>query len=74
MPLHWSHPIALLRIPLLFDSITRIPILMLVDGDPYGFEIASVYKFGSMKMKHEADDLTCPRGELLGIRVTDINR
>lgn len=47
---------------------------MLVDGDPYGFEIASVYKYGSMKMKHEADDLTCPRGELLGIRVADIDR
>ena len=46
---------------------------MLVDGDPYGFEIASVYKFGSMKMRHETE-LTCPRGELLGIRVADVNR
>lgn len=56
------------------DLIARIPILMLVDGDPYGFEIASVYKFGSVKMKHAADELACPRGELLGIRMGDINR
>lgn len=47
---------------------------MLVDGDPYGFEIATVYKFGSAKMQHEADELTCPRSELIGLRGEDLSR
>ncbi|KNZ76682.1 Meiotic recombination protein rec12 [Termitomyces sp. J132] len=31
----------------------RIPILAMVDGDPYGIDILSVYKFGSRGLQHE---------------------
>jgi meiotic recombination protein SPO11 len=47
--------------------------LLLVDGDAYGFEIASVYKFGSVRMNHEKDGLICPKAEWIGLTVEDIS-
>lgn len=50
----------------------RIPILALVDADPYGLDILSVYKYGSRATAHEGDTLTAPRIELLGIKITEM--
>ncbi|KAF9520550.1 hypothetical protein BS47DRAFT_1286934, partial [Hydnum rufescens UP504] len=50
-----------------------IPILLLVDADVYGLEIASVYKYGSRRMRHEAETLTCPRAEWIGVRGSEIS-
>lgn len=50
----------------------RIPILALVDADPYGLDILSVYKYGSRATAHEGDTLTAPRIELLGVKITEM--
>ncbi|KAI9067138.1 DNA topoisomerase IV, alpha subunit [Trametes sanguinea] len=44
-----------------------IPILALVDGDAYGIDILSVYKYGSMRMRHEQGQLAAERVEWLGL-------
>jgi len=54
------------------DLSPRIPILALVDADPYGLDILSVYKYGSHATVHESDTLTAPRIELLGVKITEM--
>jgi hypothetical protein len=44
-----------------------IPILGLFDGDPYGLDILSVYKYGSFSMRHQNDSLSASRLEWLGV-------
>ncbi|EPQ57433.1 topoisomerase acting in meiosis, partial [Gloeophyllum trabeum ATCC 11539] len=46
---------------------THVPMLALVDGDAYGLDILSVYKFGSASMRHENEKLAASRLEWLGI-------
>ncbi|CAL4065504.1 unnamed protein product, partial [Meganyctiphanes norvegica] len=48
----------------------RIPVLALMDPDPYGIHIACVYKFGSRKRNEEG--LTVPSLALLGVLPTDL--
>ncbi|KAK7005771.1 Spo11/DNA topoisomerase VI subunit A [Favolaschia claudopus] len=50
----------------------RIPLLGLVDGDPYGIDILSVYKFGSRAMAHETDKLAAPRVKYLGVLASEL--
>ncbi|KAJ7747262.1 topoisomerase acting in meiosis [Mycena metata] len=50
----------------------RIPLLGMVDGDPYGLDILSVYKYGSRAMAHEADKLAAPRVKYLGVFVSEL--
>ncbi|OSD04027.1 DNA topoisomerase IV, alpha subunit [Trametes coccinea BRFM310] len=45
----------------------QIPILGLVDGDAYGIDILSVYKYGSMRMRHEQEQLAAERVQWLGL-------
>ncbi|KAF7321793.1 E3 ubiquitin protein ligase [Mycena kentingensis (nom. inval.)] len=45
----------------------HVPILGLFDGDPYGVEILSVYKFGSRAMAHEGEKLEAGRLKYLGV-------
>lgn len=45
--------------------------MALVDADPYGLEIASVYKYGSTSMKHESESLAAERVEWIGVSVSD---
>ena len=45
----------------------RVPILALVDGDAYGIDILSVYKFGSTCMQHEKEQLAAERVQWLGL-------
>ncbi|CAE6427164.1 unnamed protein product [Rhizoctonia solani] len=50
----------------------RIPILCLVDADPHGMEILSVYKFGSKILAHE--DVAAERVQWIGVKRADIER
>ena len=47
---------------------------ILVDADPYGIEIMSVYKYGSRSLSFEAPMLTVPGLEWLGVLPSDIER
>ncbi|THH30927.1 hypothetical protein EUX98_g3252 [Antrodiella citrinella] len=44
-----------------------VPILALVDADPYGIDILSVYKYGSVAMSHEYESLAAPRIKWIGV-------
>ncbi|KAF9482249.1 DNA topoisomerase IV, alpha subunit, partial [Pholiota conissans] len=50
----------------------RIPIMGLVDSDPYGLDILSVYKYGSQKLQHENDKLAAGRIRWLGIWASEL--
>ncbi|KAH9935384.1 Spo11/DNA topoisomerase VI subunit A [Fomitopsis serialis] len=49
-----------------------IPILALVDGDAYGLDILSVYRFGSAQMQHERESLAAARVRWLGIWTSEL--
>ncbi|VDC01687.1 unnamed protein product [Peniophora sp. CBMAI 1063] len=49
-----------------------VPILAMVDGDAYGLDIASVYKFGSGSMRHEAHKLVAERIECIGLFASEL--
>lgn len=55
-------------------STLRIPVLALVDSDPYGLKILSVYMKGSMNMSYDSSNLTTPDIKWLGIRPSDLDR
>ena len=46
--------------------------MALVDGDAYGLDILSVYKYGSRSLRHENDKLAARRIEWLGIWASEI--
>lgn len=48
--------------------------MALVDGDPYGLDILSVYKYGSRAMQHENDKLAARRIKWLGIWASELER
>ncbi|KAG1861609.1 Spo11/DNA topoisomerase VI subunit A [Suillus subalutaceus] len=50
----------------------HIPIVALVDGDAYGLDILSVYKYGSHSLRHENKKLAAKRIEWLGIWASEI--
>jgi len=52
----------------------RIPVLALVDADPYGLKILSVYMKGSMNMSYDSSHLTTPDIKWLGVRPSDLDR
>lgn len=45
---------------------------MLVDADPHGMDILSVYRFGSQRMKHEAESLVSPKLRWIGLRASEL--
>ncbi|KAF5328710.1 hypothetical protein D9619_011718 [Psilocybe cf. subviscida] len=49
-----------------------IPFVALVDGDPYGLDILSVYKYGSQKMRHEGGRLATRRIKWLGLWASEL--
>ncbi|KAL6310487.1 DNA topoisomerase IV alpha subunit [Sparassis latifolia] len=49
-----------------------IPIVALVDGDAYGIDILSVYKYGSRSMRHESERLAAGRVRWLGIWASEL--
>ena len=52
----------------------KIPVIALVDSDPYGLKILSVYMKGSMNMSYDSSNLTTPDIKWLGVRPSDLNR
>jgi meiotic recombination protein SPO11 len=51
-----------------------IPVLGLVDSDPYGLKILSVYMSGSKNMSYDSSSLTTPDIKWLGVRPSDLDR
>ena len=51
-----------------------VPILGLVDADPYGLDILSVYRFGSSAMAHECGTSTTPTLKWIGLKSSEIAR
>ncbi|KAI0312313.1 Spo11/DNA topoisomerase VI subunit A [Amylostereum chailletii] len=49
-----------------------IPILALVDGDAYGLDIVSTYKFGSQALRHEEHILAAERVECIGLWASEL--
>jgi meiotic recombination protein SPO11 len=50
----------------------NIPTFCLVDFDPDGIGIMSTYKYGSMALSHQNQNLTVPSMSWLGVQSTDI--
>lgn len=48
--------------------------MALVDCDPYGIDIMSVYKYGSQSLSHENDSLAAGRVKWLGVWASEIER
>lgn len=44
----------------------------LVDGDAYGLDILSVYRYGSHNLRHENEKLAAHRIQWLGIRASEL--
>lgn len=51
-----------------------VPILAVVDADPHGIEILSVFKFGSAAMDHQRDRLAAPRIQWIGVFSSELQR
>jgi meiotic recombination protein SPO11 len=52
----------------------NIPILALVDSDPYGLKILSVYCSGSKGMSYDSSNLTTKDIKWLGVRPSDLDK
>ncbi|KAK2977613.1 hypothetical protein RJ640_007249 [Escallonia rubra] len=52
----------------------KLPVLALVDSDPYGLKILSVYGCGSKNMSYDSANLTTPDIKWLGIRPSDLDK
>ena len=46
----------------------------IVDADPYGLDILSVYKYGSKSMQHENGKLAATRIKWLGLWASEVER
>ncbi|XP_021362442.1 meiotic recombination protein SPO11-like, partial [Mizuhopecten yessoensis] len=57
----------------LWDSF-HIPVMVLVDADPHGIEIMSIYKYGSRALSHESSYLTVPSLGWIGVLPSDVTR
>ena len=52
---------------LAFEELPRAQFICLVDGNPFGMEILSVYKYGSLATTFCPEDLSVPKLEWIGI-------
>mmetsp|Transcript_7778 Transcript_7778/g.14665 ORF Transcript_7778/g.14665 Transcript_7778/m.14665 type:complete len:478 (-) Transcript_7778:1830-3263(-) len=52
----------------------KLPVLGLVDSDPYGLKILSVYMSGSKNMSYDSASLTTPDIKWLGLRPSDLEK
>ncbi|XP_060080716.1 meiotic recombination protein SPO11-like [Ylistrum balloti] len=57
----------------LWDTF-HIPVMVLVDADPHGIEIMSIYKYGSRALSHESSYLTVPSLCWIGVLPSDVTR
>uniref|UniRef100_A0A6N2NKI2 DNA topoisomerase (ATP-hydrolyzing) n=2 Tax=Salix viminalis TaxID=40686 RepID=A0A6N2NKI2_SALVM len=51
-----------------------LPVYCLVDCDPYGFDILTTYRFGSMQMAFDAKILRVPEVQWLGVFPSDFEK
>ncbi|KAF8019666.1 hypothetical protein BT93_G0376 [Corymbia citriodora subsp. variegata] len=58
---------------LLIETL-HLPAYCLVDCDPYGFDILSTYRFGSMQMAYEAKSMCNPEMSWLGAFPSDFEK
>ena len=72
LSLHF-HPPAPFPCPPVQETL-RIPIFGLVDSDPYGLKILSVYLSGSKNMSYDSASLTTADVQWLGVRPSDLDR
>ncbi|MDM7275949.1 MAG: DNA topoisomerase IV subunit A [Thermoprotei archaeon] len=49
-----------------------LPVYVLTDSDPYGWNIYSVFKVGSITLSYESERLATPKAKFLGVSMTDI--
>jgi meiotic recombination protein SPO11 len=52
----------------------KLPVLAMVDSDPYGLKILSVYMCGSKNMSYDSANLTTPDIKWLGVRPSDLDK
>ncbi len=52
----------------------KLPVYILVDSDPYGFYIASVYKRGSIQLSFDTPRLATQDAKLLGLLPSDLDK
>jgi DNA topoisomerase VI subunit A len=50
----------------------KLPIYILVDGDPWGAYIYSVIKYGSISLAHISRELAIPGAKMLGLTADDV--
>ncbi|KAK0076467.1 hypothetical protein PV325_005312 [Microctonus aethiopoides] len=58
-------------IKMLVDNIS-LPIFILVDANPHGFEIMCVYKYGSINLWWENENLICPTINWIGFYPSEL--
>ncbi|KAL2914155.1 endodeoxyribonuclease [Polyrhizophydium stewartii] len=51
-----------------------LPVRVLVDADPDGFEILCTYRFGSAAMSRSRDSLACASAQWMGVRPSEMMR
>ncbi len=52
----------------------KLPIYVLVDGDPWGAYIYSVLKYGSISLAHISESLAIPGARFLGLSADDVEK
>ncbi|XP_072984151.1 DNA topoisomerase 6 subunit A3 [Typha latifolia] len=52
----------------------KLPVFALVDSDPYGLKILSVYMCGSKNMSYDSFNLATPDIKWLGVRPSDLDK
>lgn len=51
----------------------KLPVITFVDGDPYGFYIYSVLKYGSIELAHLSERYAVPNCKYVGMTMDDID-
>nr|XP_043622470.1 meiotic recombination protein SPO11-1 isoform X2 [Erigeron canadensis] len=52
----------------------KLPVYCLVDCDPYGFDILTTYRFGSMQMAYDAKIMRLPEIQWIGAFPSDVEK
>ncbi|HIK02060.1 TPA: DNA topoisomerase IV subunit A [archaeon] len=56
----------------LLNEKLKLPVIAFVDGDPYGFYIYSVLKYGSIELAHLSERYAVPNTRYVGMTMDDI--
>ena len=51
----------------------KLPVYVFTDGDPYGWDIYSVIKQGSMALAAHSEFLACPNAKYIGMTLEDVD-